>query len=135
MTEHLDVADVLEVTRVVLGEPPQVRDYGLLESAVARPQASLFGADAYTGVHVKAAALLHSLACNHALVDGNERAAWNCSLVFLDLSGHSLIDPLESEDVEVAEEMVCAAAQNQVGLEHIAAVLGKLTAHAESGGG
>ncbi|MHA6802825.1 hypothetical protein [Salinifilum ghardaiensis] len=66
---------------------------------------------------------------------GTERAAWNCSLVFLELNGHPLIDPLKSEDVEVAEEMVCAAAQNQIGLEHIAAVLGKLTAHAESGGG
>ena len=53
----------------------RVRDHGLLESALARPQATAFGEDAYPAIHEKAAALLHSLARNHALVDGNKRLA------------------------------------------------------------
>ncbi|MEU0296646.1 Fic family protein, partial [Streptomyces microflavus] len=54
----------------------EVRDYGLLESALARPQASVFGQDAYPDVWQKAAALMESLARNHGLVDGNKRIAW-----------------------------------------------------------
>lgn len=53
-----------------------VRDVGLLESDLARPQASAFGEDAHPELHVKAAALLESLARNHALIDGNKRLAW-----------------------------------------------------------
>jgi death on curing protein len=41
-----------------------VRDYGLLEAALARPQATAFGKDAYPSLDAKAAALLHSLARN-----------------------------------------------------------------------
>jgi death-on-curing protein len=47
----------------------------LLESAAARPRATAFGEEAYGDVHEKAAALLHSLARNHPLVDGNKRLA------------------------------------------------------------
>lgn len=125
MTEYLDVANVFEITHIVLGETPRVRDYGLLESAVTRPQASLFGADAYSGVYLKAAALLQSLASNHSLIDGNKRAAWNCIMVFLEINGHHLIDPLQDEDA--AEDMVCAAAQSHLSLEQIAATLAEFT--------
>jgi len=76
MTEYLDLDDLLEIARAAVGEDVVVRDYGLLESALARPRASVFGHDAYQDLHVKAAALLHSLARNHALVDGNKRLAW-----------------------------------------------------------
>ena len=53
-----------------------VGDYGLIDSALARPRASVFGQGAYPDLHLKVAALLHSLARNHALVDGNKRLAW-----------------------------------------------------------
>ena len=59
----------------------------MLESAVARPQASAFGEDAYPGIHQKAAALLHSLARNHALVDGNKRLALAATIAFLGMNG------------------------------------------------
>ncbi len=55
-----------------LGEA-EVRDLGLLQSAAARPQASAFGEDAYPSLLEKSAALVHSIARNHALVDGNKR--------------------------------------------------------------
>src|SRR6267142_6055200 len=87
MTEYLDLDDLLEIARAAVGEDVVVRDYGLLESALARPRASVFGHDAYQDLHVKAAALLHSLCRNHALVDGNKRLAWTACQVFLGLNG------------------------------------------------
>ena len=68
MTEYLDLEDLLEIARRAVGQDVAVRDYGLLESALARPRASVFGQDAYPDVHIKAAALFQSLARNHALM-------------------------------------------------------------------
>jgi death-on-curing protein len=73
-----------------LGVTPEVRDAGLLEAALARPQASVFGEDAYPTVHEKAAALLHSLARNHALVDGNKRLALAATIAFYGMNGMRL---------------------------------------------
>ena len=76
MTSFLDLDDLLAAAEAAVGHRPEVRDYGLLESALARPQTTVFGADAYPDIHRKAAALLHSLVRNHALVDGNKRLGW-----------------------------------------------------------
>ncbi|HEX4344149.1 MAG TPA: type II toxin-antitoxin system death-on-curing family toxin [Solirubrobacteraceae bacterium] len=83
----LDLEALLHVAERALGIAPVVRDHGLLESALARPRASAFGEDAYVGVHEKAAALLHSLARNHALVDGNKRLALAGTIAFYGLNG------------------------------------------------
>jgi len=83
----LDLESLLHVARRTLGGDPAVRDYGLLESALARPQASAFGEDAYPDLYRKAAALLHSLARNHALVDGNKRIALAGTIGFLGMNG------------------------------------------------
>ncbi len=82
---YLELEDLLGLVRL-LGAGP-VRDVGLLDSAVARPRSSAFGEDAYPTLALKAAALLHSVASNHALVDGNKRLAWLATVVFLDLNG------------------------------------------------
>jgi death-on-curing protein len=82
----LDLDLLLHVTERATGLPPVVRDYGLLESALARPQASAFGEDAYPSLQEKAAALLHSLARNHALVDGNKRLALAATVAFLGMN-------------------------------------------------
>lgn len=83
----LDLEDLLHLARRVLGEEPEIRDVGLLESALARPRASAFGEDAYAGIHEKAAALLHSVARNHALVDGNKRLALASLIAFYGVNG------------------------------------------------
>jgi death-on-curing protein len=83
--EYLDLEDVMEMVRS-LGVGP-VRDIGLLDSAVNRPRSSAFGEDAYPTLNLKAAALLHSMTKNHALVDGNKRLAWLSTVVFCDLNG------------------------------------------------
>jgi len=93
MTEYLDLDDVLEIAREAIGKEVDVGDYGLLASALARPRASVFGEDAYPDLHLKAAALLHSLARNHALVDGNKRLAWTACLTFLAINGQWISAP------------------------------------------
>ena len=64
-----------------------VRDMGLLQSALARPHTTLMGADAYPSIELKAAALLHSVCLNHALMDVNKRLAALLALIFLDING------------------------------------------------
>ena len=93
MTEYLDVDDLLDIVRAAVGADAVVGDYGLLESALARPGASVFGQDAYPDLRLKAAALLHSLARNHALVDGNKRLAWTACRTFLAINGQWISAP------------------------------------------
>ncbi|MCX4664133.1 type II toxin-antitoxin system death-on-curing family toxin [Streptomyces uncialis] len=99
---------------------PEVRDYGLLDSALARPQSSVFGQDAYPDVWHKAAALMESVARNHGLVDGNKRLAWYATWVFLHLNGHPL-DP--AFDVDEAERFVLDVCQGALDVPKTAARL------------
>lgn len=87
-TEYLSLEDLLDLVNA-LGAGP-VRDLGLLDSACHRPQASLFGQEAYPTLIGKAAALMHSLASNHALVDGNKRLALLATAVFLRINRYGL---------------------------------------------
>lgn len=84
---YLQLDDALHVTRRALGTEPEVRDHGLLESALGRPRATVFGADAYRSIHDKAAALVHSLGRNRALVDGNKRLALAATIAFYGMNG------------------------------------------------
>jgi death-on-curing protein len=86
---YLSLEELLHVADRIL-PAVEIRDVGLLESALARPQASAFGENAYTTVHAKAAALLHSIATNHALVDGNKRLALAGVIAFYGVNGWRL---------------------------------------------
>ncbi len=119
MTDYLDLEDLLEIARVAVGSHVAVRDYGLLESALARPRASVFGQDAYPDLHQKAAALLHSLARNHALIDGNKRLAWTACRTFLAINAQWLS---ASED-ERFDFVIGVATGAVPDLEEIAATL------------
>lgn len=105
--EYLTLEDVLDLIKD-LGVGP-VRDLGLLESAVHRPQASIFGQDAYPDIDSKAAVLLESLVGNHALVDGNKRIGWLATLVFYDINGTRLEVPDDD-----AYDLVIAVASSQI---------------------
>ena len=87
-TEYLSLEDLLDLVNVLEAGP--IRDLGLLDSACHRPQASLLGQDAYPTLTEKAAALMHSLAGNHALIDGNKRLALLATAVFLRINGYVL---------------------------------------------
>ena len=87
---YLTLPELLHVAGRTLGPGYAVRDYGLLEAALARPQATAFGKDAYPSLDAKAAALLHSIARNHALIDGNKRLALAAVIAFYGLNGRRL---------------------------------------------
>ena len=92
--KYLEIEDIVEMIRT-LGVG-LIRDLGLLDSAVNRPRSSAFGEDAYETLNLKAAALLHSMSKNHALVDGNRRLAWLSTVVFCDLNGS--VPSLQDDD-------------------------------------
>lgn len=118
--DHLDLDDLLVAAEDFLGHAPEVRDYGLLEAALARPRATVFGEDVYPTLELQAAALLLSLVGNHALVDGNRRLGWVGCLLFLSLNGvelrvdtdadtelvMSIADGRRSDVADVATELV-----------------------------
>ncbi|MFE0653598.1 type II toxin-antitoxin system death-on-curing family toxin [Streptomyces sp. NPDC059534] len=85
-----------------------VRDAGLLDSAVHRPSAAMFGEEAYPDLLAKAAALLQSLAVNHPFVDGNKRTAWLSCVTFLAMNGVQL-----RPDIDAAERLVIAVATGE----------------------
>ena len=89
MTEHLRLEDLLAIEST-LGAPG-IRDVGLLDSACARSQATVFGDDAYPTLPLKAAALTHSIVTNHALVDGNKRLGLIALRLFLGMNDHDLV--------------------------------------------
>lgn len=112
--DYLDVEDIVEIASGILGDVP-LRDVGLLASAAARPRASVFGSDAYARFADKAAALLHSLARNHPLVDGNKRLAWAATRTFYLLDGRDL-----TYTVDDAEALVQDVAAGRLDVPHIA---------------
>jgi death-on-curing protein len=91
-----------------------VRDAGLLAAAAARPQMTIFGDDAYPTFEDKAAALLHALVSNHALVDGNKRLAWSAARVFCLHNGRDL-----TYSVAEAEGLMLSAASGQLDVSRI----------------
>ncbi len=81
-----------------------IRDLGLIESAVARPQATFGGEFLYATIFDKAAALLQSLLKNHPFVDGNKRTALTSAGLFLKINGYKLINS-HQEEIEFAVEI------------------------------
>lgn len=106
--DYLDVGDLIEIASGILGGVP-LRDAGLLASAAARPRATVLGTDAYPRFAGKAAALLHSLARNQSLVDGNKRLAWAATRTFCLLDGRDL-----TYGVDEAEALVQGVASGRL---------------------
>ena len=117
--EYLDTEDLLELARRLFGEPPPLRDLGLLGAAAARPQASAFGEDAYLDVWTKGAALLHSIVNNHPLVDGNKRLGWLATAVFLELNDAGVA----AGGDDAVYDLVTAVAASDLSVDDIAMAL------------
>jgi death-on-curing protein len=88
---YLTVSDVLRLHQWATGVADPLYEFGLLESAVLRPQHSVAGHDAYPELQDKAAALMHSLIRNHPFIDGNKRTGVIAVGVFLMLNGWELV--------------------------------------------
>lgn len=117
--DYLGLEDLLAVGRAVLGRDPEVRDWGLLSASLARPQATVFGTDPYPTLPDKAAALLQSLARNHALLDGNKRLAWVASRLFAALNNSTVRAP----SVDEGEKFVVGVATGVIELPEIVSTL------------
>lgn len=103
---YLTLPELLHVGERALGGEMPVRDLGLLESAIARPQATAFGNEVYRALEDKAAALVHSVVRNHALIDGNKRLGLSALIVFLGVNGRRLT--LSNDE---AYELIIAVAE------------------------
>ncbi|MFC4009792.1 type II toxin-antitoxin system death-on-curing family toxin [Nonomuraea purpurea] len=123
MTRYLTLEQVLELAEAELGNVLAVRDLGLLDSAVHRPSSTMFGQEAYPDLMTKAAALLHSVATNHPLIDGNKRLSWLVTDVFLRFNGVEL-----DTDDDSAYDLVIAVASGKLAeVDEIADVLRTFT--------
>lgn len=105
--DYVTLDDLLMYAEV-LGEPA-VRDMGLLDSAVHRSQATVFSQDAYPDLPTKAAALLCSIARNHAPIGGNTPLAWMAAKAFLIANDLTPVPP----SVDAAYDLVIAAATGE----------------------
>lgn len=112
--DYLSLEDLLEIAAGVL-DTVAVRDMGLLASAADRPRTSAFGEDAYPSFALKAAALMHSVARNHALVDGNKRLAWAAVRVFCLVNNRDVRYP-----VDEAESLVLTVAAGRMDVPQLA---------------
>ncbi|WP_045878235.1 type II toxin-antitoxin system death-on-curing family toxin [Pseudofrankia sp. DC12] len=116
---YLTLPELLHVAGRMLGARPLVRDHGLLASALARPRSTVPGRDAHPSLDLKAAALVHSLARDHALVDGNKRLALAAAMAFYGFNGRRL-----SLTNDEAYDLVISIAEGKLDtVEEIAAVL------------
>jgi len=111
MTVFLDLEDALSQIEF-LGF--HVRDIGLVEGCLARPKTSLFGDEAYPSLSDKAAALMHSVATSHPLIDGNKRSAWALMVTFLAVNDYQVL--AETDD---AFEFVLKVAQSTLEIPEI----------------
>ncbi|HLF99640.1 MAG TPA: type II toxin-antitoxin system death-on-curing family toxin [Acidimicrobiia bacterium] len=114
---YLTVAELVAISEREVG-PDLLADFGLLESAALRPQTTIGGHDAYPGIHDKAAALVHSIARNHAFIDGNKRTAAIALGVFCVMNGYRLT---MSDDELIA--LILDAAEGQIDVPAIAGVV------------
>ncbi|WP_019629448.1 type II toxin-antitoxin system death-on-curing family toxin [Actinomadura atramentaria] len=120
MTEYLTAEDLIEINAAALGGTAAVRDAGLVASAAMRPATVAFGAEAYAAVEEKAAALLHSIICNHAFVDGNKRTGWTAARIMLALNG---LRPELTDDEAFDLVLRVAASGSQMEVKEIAEAL------------
>jgi death-on-curing protein len=109
---YIDIEDIAALI-AHLGIGP-IRDVGLIESSLHRPRAVVFGMETYPDLLEKAAALLHSLARNHALFDGNKRIAWASMVLFLRLNGRRV-----RANTTVNLEFMLACARGDLELEEM----------------
>ncbi|MEH2007940.1 type II toxin-antitoxin system death-on-curing family toxin [Nostoc sp.] len=89
----LSISQVLDIHQDEInsfGGTSGVRDEGLLDSALAQPQAPFGGELLHPTIHEQAAAYLYHLAMNHPFIDGNKRTAFAVMDTFITLNGYSL---------------------------------------------
>jgi len=123
MTERIDYLNIGDLINIGSALIPdfRIRDSGLLESACHRPKARFFGDEAYPDFASKVAALVHSLARNHALIDGNKRLAWAAARTFCLMNGYDI-----QMTIDAAEQLIVSAATGKNDVSALAAILNEV---------
>jgi len=119
--EFVPKADVLAIHQRQIerfGGLDGIRDEGLLDSALAQPQATFFGELLHPNICTQAAAYLYHLAKNHPFLDGNKRTAFATTIAFLRMNGYEL-----SMSEEAAYNMVIQVAQGQISKEELTSLV------------
>lgn len=114
---YLTAVQVLFIHARLLAETggaPGVRDLGLLESAIARPQATFDGQDLYPSLYAKAAALMVGLVNNHPFIDGNKRVGVTAAALFLVRNGVQL-----RASSEKLEQVTLVVAQGRLSVDQM----------------
>jgi len=122
--EFLTLVDVLEIHAMQLaryGGADGLRDRGLLESALAQPQATFEGEYVHEGLFAMAAAYLFHIVSNHPFLDGNKRTGLLSSLVFLDINGITI-----ERESEALYDLTMAVAEGLVKKPKVAATLARV---------
>ena len=125
---HPTVEAVKAIHREVLqahGGSAGIRDEGLLDSAVAAPQATMMGKPMFREPVEVAAAYLFYLCRNHPFIDGNKRTALATCLVLLSENGYLSQEKL---DVDAWEQLVLDVAASRIDREETTKRLGKVLA-------
>ncbi|MCX6404978.1 MAG: type II toxin-antitoxin system death-on-curing family toxin [Actinobacteria bacterium] len=117
--DYLTLNDLIEIGTAIVADF-RIRDIGLLESAANRPQTSVFGDDAYPGFPTKVAALIHSVARNHALIDGNKRLAWAGGRIFCLMNGFDI--QMSHDD---AYDMIIAVASGELDVQGLSEIIAR----------
>lgn len=117
----LSISQVLDIHQDEInsfGGTAGVRDKGLLDSALAQPQATFGGELLHPTIHEQAAAYLYHLAMNHPFIDGNKRTAFAIMDTFITLNGYTL-----NLSQEQAYNLVIQVVQKQISKEELSAFL------------
>ena len=125
MIEFLEVSDVLKIHNQQIeafGGIFGIRDKGLLESAVAMPQATFGGEYLHIDLFEMAAAYAFHISENQPFLDGNKRTALTSALVFLDINGYLIID----EEMKLYDALI-AIANKQMDKYDLALLLNQLS--------
>lgn len=116
---YLTASELLWIADRFLDRAVEVRDPGLLDSAVTRPASSMMGVEAYPTIDLKAAALLDSTVNNHALIDGNKRLGLIAVATFYEVNGFYFDPPLD----DIYEVVMAVADGSQRDVAKIAQML------------
>lgn len=117
--EYLTFEDLIEIGEVLIPNF-QVRDIGLLKSAAMRPTTYIYGKPAYPTFPEKVSALMHSLASNHTLVDGNKRLTWAGGRLFALLNDYDF-----QVEIDEAEEVIVQLASGKLDARSLTPILKK----------
>ena len=120
----LTLAEVIEIHQnqiELYGGQRGIRDMGLLQSALAQPQASFSGEWLHEDIFIMAAAYAFHICKNHPFLDGNKRTALDAALIFLSLNGISFSNPKET-----FIKVMLSVAEGKMGKKELANVLRSL---------